>query len=361
MQAVTEYFSELVQIDSPSGSEQKVARYLQAWLDVHGFETKQDDVGNLYARRKGIKTRPPFLLCAHMDTVQPGVGIVPVLKDDGYFYSAGDTILGADDKASIAAILTAVERFVALDENRSKPLEILFTVKEETGGGVENFPMEWIQAKNIVISDLARPLGILGIGAPFIINFTIELLGKAAHSSLPDKGVNTFLALNEILTHIPVGALDEGMSVMNIGKIEGGTTVNTIPGKCLIQGEIRSFKQELFEAHMRSIETVIHNIKKNSKVRARLTTDGYSPGYLYEESHPWVQQVAQVLQKHTDLPISYQKSFGVSDANIFVSHGFDTVVLSDGVEHPHTVNERVAVQTLEQLSECIFLLLKHGK
>ena len=43
-----------------------------------------------------------------MDTVVPGLGIKPELRDDGYIYSDGTTILGADDKAGIAALFEMV-------------------------------------------------------------------------------------------------------------------------------------------------------------------------------------------------------------------------------------------------------------
>ena len=45
-----------------------------------------------------------------MDTVVPGKGIKPVIKEDGYIYSDGTTILGADDKAGIAARFEAIRR-----------------------------------------------------------------------------------------------------------------------------------------------------------------------------------------------------------------------------------------------------------
>jgi tripeptide aminopeptidase len=105
-------FRFLVGIDSVSRQEGDIAQELKKMLDSMGAETVYDDAGkmtgsntgNLIARFKGNINVPPLLLNAHMDTVEPGRGVVPVLKD-GVFTSDGTTILGADDKSAIAVLL----------------------------------------------------------------------------------------------------------------------------------------------------------------------------------------------------------------------------------------------------------------
>ena len=69
-----------------------------------------DDYGNLIATfpATGSTATEPILLSCHADTVKPGVGIEPVLGEDGIIRSKGDTILGADDKAGIAEVLEAL-------------------------------------------------------------------------------------------------------------------------------------------------------------------------------------------------------------------------------------------------------------
>jgi len=354
---ITQYFTELVQIDSPSGSEQQVAKYLQAWLKRNGFSHKQDKTGNLYASRNcDQRNAQPLLLCAHMDTVQPGVGIVPVLQE-GYFQSVGDTILGADDKASVAAIMVAVEKMLTTKSCQEKALELLFTVKEETGGGVEHFPFEWIKSKRAIVCDLARPIGALGIGSPFIINFRMMIRGKAAHASKPESGKNAFIGLQKILQAIQVGNLDDGMTTINIGTLRGGTTINTIPELCELAGEVRSFRKDLYSTHLSRIQKVALQVEKDTGLDIVFSTDGFCPGYLYEQDNSWVQKIGQILQTNTQKPVSYEKSFGVSDANILADQGIATVVLSDGVLNAHTVHEKVALPDIEQLSKIIEKIL----
>src|SRR5689334_17864023 len=97
-----EFFLDLVRIDSPSGYETEVARRLIAALSDLGGEVGPDPHGNLIASFKGAGE--PLLLSAHMDTVQPGEGIKPIIDGDT-IRTDGTTVLGGDPKAGISAIL----------------------------------------------------------------------------------------------------------------------------------------------------------------------------------------------------------------------------------------------------------------
>ena len=89
-------FSSLVRIDSISREEKEVSIVLQKILKSLGGEIFIDnageklggDTGNLVAKFKGTVDVPPLMLCGHMDTVEPGKGIEPVL-DNGIFRSVG--------------------------------------------------------------------------------------------------------------------------------------------------------------------------------------------------------------------------------------------------------------------------------
>ena len=83
-------------------------------------------------RLQGTAPGTPIFLCAHLDTVPPTGEIDPVVDDEGFVRNAGGTILGADDKSAVAAMLEAGEA----DRRGAPPargLELLFTPKEEVG------------------------------------------------------------------------------------------------------------------------------------------------------------------------------------------------------------------------------------
>ena len=91
--------------------------YLTQKMEALGFDVIEDDseersghgAGNLIASMKGtVDGADAIYFTCHMDTVVPGLGIKPELRDDGYVYSDGTTILGADDKAGIAALFEMI-------------------------------------------------------------------------------------------------------------------------------------------------------------------------------------------------------------------------------------------------------------
>src|SRR6266545_4781140 len=120
-------FLDLVRIDNPSGGEGPIAAHIRGLLEGMGLAVEQDGLHNLLARVPGAGE--PLLLNAHMDSVAPCHGVRPVVAD-GVVYSGGDTVLGADDLAGVAAILEGVRATLERGEAH-RAAEILFTVQEE--------------------------------------------------------------------------------------------------------------------------------------------------------------------------------------------------------------------------------------
>ena len=118
--AMLESFCRLVKIDSLSGRETQVAKYLAGCLEALGFAVEFDtanvpingEVGNVIAKLPATAPGlPTLMLQSHMDTVTPGEGIVPQVGEE-YVTSAGNTILGADAKAGVNVILHAVTEVI---------------------------------------------------------------------------------------------------------------------------------------------------------------------------------------------------------------------------------------------------------
>ena len=83
-------FYDLVRIDSPSGEEEAISQDLTQRLEALGFTIVQDHHGNIIASEEG---EGPLMLSAHMDTVEPGRGIKPIVSG-GRVHTDGSTILG---------------------------------------------------------------------------------------------------------------------------------------------------------------------------------------------------------------------------------------------------------------------------
>ena len=140
-------FARLCAIPSPFGSERACAEAVARELRTMGLGVEEDGVagevgaecGNLLARIPGRGERT-ILLCAHLDTV-PEAGVIEPVVEDGGWVSAGDTILGADNKAAVAVILEVARRCAI--EGSPVGLELLFTVSEENAlAGAKAFDVE---------------------------------------------------------------------------------------------------------------------------------------------------------------------------------------------------------------------------
>ncbi|HZC28393.1 MAG TPA: M20/M25/M40 family metallo-hydrolase, partial [Gaiellaceae bacterium] len=169
MPEVLDLFTELAALPSPPGQERQVADIVIRYLRELGLAVEEDDagqavgstIGNVYARvgRHGDGAGTPLFLCAHLDTVPPTAPIEPVV-DDGVVRNAAGTILGADNKSAVAAMLVATRH--VLTENRPHAgIELLFTPKEEVGLlGAYAFDHTRMRARVGYVYDQAAPIGV---------------------------------------------------------------------------------------------------------------------------------------------------------------------------------------------------------
>ena len=168
-------FVELAALPSPPGEERAVADRVLDYLSALGLEADEDDagakvgstMGNIYCRldANGGAGEPVFF-CAHLDTVPPEAAIEPVVGEDEIVRNGAGTILGADDKSAVAAMLEATARLV--EEGRPHSgVELLFTPKEEVGLlGATAFDESRLVAEAGYVYDHAGPIGEIILGAP---------------------------------------------------------------------------------------------------------------------------------------------------------------------------------------------------
>lgn len=350
-----ENFITLIKIDSPTGFESNIVKFLQAFLIENNLvdETNIDSFGNLYARKKGAGE--PLFFTDHLDTVEPGRSIKPIVSN-GYIQSDGTTILGADDKASVAAILEML--FVLKEQNiQHHPLECIFTISEEIGNlGAINFDYSLLKAKTGFCFDCSWPLGTFVTASPFYERFDLDLIGKSAHASRPELAINVLPALVEVLNNTTLGALDNE-TIFNIGVVNGGSVRNTILGIMHIEGEIRSFNERKLERYKASFMRQIKKTLNNSEVTFKIEWVRENPGFKLS-----TREVKRLAQKITpainncEITLNPTELWSVSDTNIFMQHNLACINLGSGREFAHTTRERINVQNLSNLAKLMIQL-----
>ena len=365
---LAETFMALVKIDSISREEAQVSGMIQEIMADLGADIVVDnagekvngDTGNLIARLKGNAQVPPMMLNAHMDTVEPGRGIVPVLKD-GVFTSQGDTILGADDKSAIAII---IETLQVIKENNliCGPLEVVFTVCEEIGlMGAKHLDFKHISAEFGFALDANDTRGVV-TRAPSANRLEIAVHGKEAHAgAAPEKGINAIQMASQAIADLNLGRIDEE-TTCNIGVIQGGLATNIVPNLVTIKGEVRSHDPGKLEAVTQAIvtafETVVADNTKASKGVGTPTVDALVKHDFIRthiaEDHP-VVALAEKASRNLGREMACKTTGGGADANVFFQQGIITGVLGTGMQNMHTVNESVR---LDDMIEAVELLLE---
>jgi tripeptide aminopeptidase len=343
---VAKHLIDLVSVYSPSGGEEIFAEYLAEQMRDLTDAVVTDDFGNVYARVEG--QGEPLFFAAHMDTVEPGNGIKAQITADEYLVSDGTTILGADNKATIAVYLALLEDLRGKNEKlKHRPLEFVFTKSEETGNyGAINFDYRLLNAKKGYCFDAVAPVGTIITASPYYERIDIKLAGKAAHASKPEAARSVLGPLKELLENARLGKISN-TTICNIGKIEIGVGRNTIPGGASIEAEIRSYVEEDLRRALDDFLVVIQNAAETIDVEINHETE--NPGY-YHRSKEVTAELARIELCMKKIAIQPEKveSMAVSDANIFNDVGLVCINLGDGVEGAHSKEERIAIASMQK-------------
>jgi tripeptide aminopeptidase len=368
-------FARLAAIASPSRREGAISRYLIHRLQGLGAEVTMDDAGpraesesgNLIARfpARG-KQCAPLLFSVHMDTVEPAEGVVPVLRD-GVFTSAGETILGADDKAGIAEIIEALEAVREADIAHG-PLELVVTICEEIGLlGAKLLDPGLIQARRGIALDTSGVDRVIH-RAPCANKLRFEIQGREAHAGIaPEKGISAIEVAARAIAAMPLGRIDEETTA-NIGSINGGQATNIVAKKVVIEGEARSHDVAklgrqteamvaCFEQAAREAAKVIDGEMVVPEVRVEVLSD-YP--LMHVPRQAGILTLIETAAARLGRKVEIKAAGGGSDANIFNGHGIETVILGTGMTDVHTVNESVRVDDMAQVAQLLVEIIREA-
>jgi tripeptide aminopeptidase len=361
---VAELFLELARVPSPSGEERVVADQVIEYLRALALPVDEDDaggridstIGNLLCRIAPNGEGAPLFFCAHLDTVPPEGPIEPVVED-GVVRNGGGTILGADNKAAVAAMLEATRRIVA--ENRPHGgIELLFTPKEEVGlRGAEAFDQERLHARLGYVYDHAGPIGEVILGAPYQVKLDASFRGRAAHSGMyPEEGRSAIAAAARAIADLRLGRLDEETTA-NVGEIHGGTARNIVPERCSFAAEARCHdERKLGELVQEMLETITFAAQV-SDCDVETAVDPSARGYRFKRDDEAVRLAAAALER-TGFQPTYGLSGGGADANVFNERGLQCLNLANGMTDIHTPDERIAVADLERMVDVTLALVE---
>jgi tripeptide aminopeptidase len=358
-------FVRLCEAESPSGRERRcsdlVARELRAMAieveeDSSGTETGSDS-GNLLARIPGPDGARTIMLCAHLDTV-PLAERVQVKRDEGAFTNANEAILGADNKAAVANILTVARRLAA--SGSPVGVELLFTTCEEQAlAGAKAFDTSRLRSQFGFVFDHASPIGDLVVGAPSYYRIEGRFRGHAAHAGIrPEDGRSAIEAAAAAIGAMRFGRLD-AETTANAGRIEGGDAANVVAERCTIELEARSLDHDKASALATEMIDAITEAASDHECDVETLVEQQFRGYRLPRTAPPVVVAAAALEASGVEPV-YMTTGGGSDANVFLARGLQCLNVANGTERNHQPDERVTVQALEQMLDVVLGIVERS-
>jgi tripeptide aminopeptidase len=365
--AALDLFLDLAAMPTPPGEERPVADRITDELRGLGLEVDEDgagaaigsNAGNLYTRLEPTAEGTPLFLCSHMDTVPPTGPIEPVVED-GVVRNAGGTILGADNKSAVAAMIETARRVVT-ERIPHAGLELLFTPKEEVGlRGAQAFDCSRLAARVGYVYDQAGPIGEVILGAPHSMIMEIAFVGQSAHAGMaPEEGRSAIAAAGRAIADMRLGRLDDETSA-NVGMIQGGVARNIVPDRCVLNCEARSHDEaKLADVVQEMLDACAFAASlAGCEVEAEVTRGFH--GYRFARTDEPVRLAEAALRRAGHDP-TYTLSGGGADANVFNTHGLACVNLANGMAEIHTPQEHIAVADLDAMVDVTLALLNEAR
>lgn len=366
-------FLELVQIDSVSGQERKIADVLKEKLKTLELKVREDNAGSVVRAKVGCEATagniigvlegetgvPAIMFCAHMDTVEPGRMVKPRMEGDT-IYSAGDTILGADDKAGVAAIIEAL-RIVKENGLEHGNIEVVFTIMEESGLlGAKNLDRKLLKAEMGFVLDSEGDPGSIIVRAPSQDKIKAVVKGRSAHAGInPEDGVNAIQVAARAVSEMRLGRIDDETTA-NIGIISGGRAINIVPDRVELKGEARSLDDDKREAQTRHMTEALRKAAQRFGAKVDLDVELLYPRMNLEESSPVVKAAVQA-SRAAGLNPKLGQTGGGSDANIFNGYGIPTVNIGVGMKKVHTTEEYIKITDLATSARYVLEIIRGAR
>jgi acetylornithine deacetylase/succinyl-diaminopimelate desuccinylase-like protein len=360
-----------VPTDTPPGNNaphaQAVADLLAAYgwqVDMHAVPQEQvraagmESVTNLVVRRPYGAAGPTLALNAHGDVVPPGEGWTKPpyggVVEDGYIYGRAAAV----SKGDFATFVFAARALEALGLPLKGTLELHFTYDEEFGGLLGP---HWLLEHGITRPDFVIAAGfsynvVTAHNACLQLEVTVH--GKAGHGAMPDTAVDALQAANGILNaiygqlpalrKIKSGVAGIDSPTMIVGRIEGGTHTNVVPGKVALKLDRRMIPEEdpaRVEADLRTlIEDAVRDLPGiRLDIRRLLLSQALRP-------LPGSELLVERLREHGRAIIGEEiTALGTplySDARLYGERGIPTVLYGAG---PRSVAESNAKKPDERL------------
>ena len=309
------------------------------------------------------KKYPTILLMAHMDTVDEVTGkdVKPVItmKDgDTIVKSDGTTLLGADDKAGVTAIMCALDYLQRHYEDIPHgPIEVMFSPDEETGHGMDKVPLNILKADFAVTVD-GGDEGELESECFNAWAGQVKFTGKACHtgSAKKDGMVNAATLASNFVARLPRDSAPETTEGYEgfIAPMEISGSIESAKVELLL----RAFNIEEIEKQKGFIQTIAESVTSDFGGKAEVS---FKQQYLNMKAkldeHPEVMERLRRAFAESGVAVREQPIRGGTDGSRLTEMGIPTPNIFTGAHEFHSRNEWLSLNQCAKSSDVIINLL----
>jgi len=360
---VLNWFETFCPVDNPSGGEATIRERIAGVLKTFGASDQHVDAkGNLFVKIPGDAAKEVIMLSAHMDSVPPCHGIVPVRDERNgraIIRSEGKTILGADDKSGIATIVSIIETLSKEGFKTNHPLELFFSTEEEIGlNGAKGFDMKQSKAAYCYVLDGEGRVGLIFNEGPSQENIQVLCTGRASHAGIaPEAGISAIQMGAELCATLPTGRLAPDLT-SNIGVIKGGNALNIVAPELSFRSDARSLDDTKLEDLLSTYRSTCAAVeKKYPGSRVEMIASRRYNHFKVDPKHVVIQRAEEACRALNIAPAIASMNIG-SDAHILNANGLATVVLGMGFHYSHSLGEFIYCEELAQVYEVTLALVR---
>lgn len=357
-------FVDLASVDGPSGRESGIGARVQAELESLGLTCEYDnagelthgDSGNLFGWMEGTRhdVEPIFLSC-HLDTVLPTQDLVPVVGD-GKIATDGCSILGADDRAALAAYIEAI-RAIQQSGRQTCSIQLLLTVSEQPGlVGARALDFGKVRAQRGYVYDHYEDVSYLFTRGAYSDRLTFSFDAPGGHiAEVPDRR-NVFAVVGQAMADMRLGQVND-QTVANLGRIGGGTMTSMIPHGLDLSGEVRSYSAELLEEQVAHMTETLTAQAERSGIGVRVVREKKYEGWSVPPESDHVGAAERATRRIGLSPV-LSESLGGADTNIFNEKGLTCMTIGVGFKQIHSFSEYIATEDLVNLGRHVTALVE---
>jgi acetylornithine deacetylase len=357
-------------LQGPSVFEARVTSYLEEYFRGLGVRWERQLIAplreNIVAYYEPPGARSTLVFEVHQDTVPVDhmtIDPFAALLESGRLYGRG----ACDVKGGMAAMLAAFARLVREKPAGSARVVLACCVDEEfTFLGVQRLVQEDLRGgvDGPVAAVVAEPTGLDIVQAhKGAVRWHLRTAGRSCHSSRPELGVNAIYHMARVLPFVERFAEELrqtrshpllGPATLSVGRIEGGTSVNTVPDWCMVEIDRRTLPGE---ATADVPAELLAYLKQHAprEVDYRLSEPWLScPALSPEGSAEVVARLGAAIDGVRGRHAVHAVPYG-TDASTLAEAGVPAVVFGPGnIEQAHTCDEWIDVAEVEAASEILY-------